>query len=78
MVDWQIHRLVELADLIEMEHSLQLEDVARAAPTTSGNLPRAHDEQHRIARDGWPYTRFAFIEHYRAFDASVITFWVRL
>ena len=39
LVDWQIQRIVELADLIEIEHTLQLEDVARAAPTPSGNLP---------------------------------------
>ena len=35
----QLDGLVQLADLIEIEHTLQLEDVARAAPTPSGNLP---------------------------------------
>ena len=39
LVDWQIQRIVELADLIEIEHTLQLEDETRGAPTPSGNLP---------------------------------------
>ena len=34
----QLDGLVRLADFIEIEHTLQLEDVARSAPTPSGNL----------------------------------------
>ena len=34
----QLDGLVRLADSIQIEHTLQLEDVARGAPTPSGNL----------------------------------------